>query len=139
VLLRFDGSEVAVERRAFWQRPLAFLPDGLLYLSTECSSNVVQHYTLIRRRPNGVLDELVRGTSTAGLGDAAVLGGAMLISRYAEPEPGLRGPQATAIDASPGSIWLIAGDGSARREVHRAPVPIHQIGITARDGRGEEQ
>ncbi|HZG68293.1 MAG TPA: hypothetical protein VEZ12_16235 [Herpetosiphonaceae bacterium] len=138
VLLRFDGSEVAVERRAFWQRPLAFLPDGLLYLSTECSSNVVQNYTLIRRRPNGMFDELVRGTSTAGLGDTVTLGDAMLISRYAEPEPGLRGPQTTAVEDSPGSIWLIAGDGSARREVHRAPVPIHQIGIAAR-GSGEEQ
>jgi dipeptidyl aminopeptidase/acylaminoacyl peptidase len=138
VLLRFDGSEVAVERRAFWQRPLAFLPDGLLYLSTECSSNVVQNYTLIRRQPNGMLDELVRGTSTAGLGDAVALGDAMLISRYVEPEPGLRGPQATAVEDSLGSIWMIAGDGSARREVHRAPVPIHQIGITARVS-GEEQ
>jgi hypothetical protein len=85
-----------------------------------------------------MLDELVRGTSTAGLGDAVTLGDAMLISRYAEPEPGLRGPQATAVEDAPGSIWLIAGDGSARREVHRAPVPIHQIGIATR-GSGEEQ
>jgi dipeptidyl aminopeptidase/acylaminoacyl peptidase len=130
VLLRFDGTEVAVERRAFWQRPLAFLPSGLLYLSTNCASNVVQQYTLIRRQPTGTLDELVRGTSTAGLGDAVALGDAMLISRYSEPQPGLRGPQALPADDSPGSLWLVAGDGTARRELHRAPVPVNQIGLS---------
>jgi hypothetical protein len=128
VLLRFDGSEVAVERRAFWQRPLAFLPGGLLYLSTDCPSNTVQQYTLIRRRPTGILDELVRGTSAAGVGDAIAIGDALLISRYAEPQPGLRGPQAIASEDTSGSLWLVTGDGSARRELHHAPVPIDHLG-----------
>lgn len=127
VLLRFDGTEVAIERRAFWQRPLAFLPGGLLYISTDCPSNTVQQYTLIRRRPTGSLDELVRGTSSAGVGDAIAVGDGLLISRYAEPQPGVRGPQALPSEDTSGSLWLIAGDGSARRELHHAPVPIDHL------------
>lgn len=139
VLMRFDGAEVAVERRAFWQRPLAFLPGGLLYLSTDCPSTTVQQYTLIRRRPTGILDELVRGTSAAGVGDAIMVGDALLISRYAEPQSGLRGPQAIASEDTSGSLWLIAGDGLARRELHRAPVPINHLASTQGASTAEDQ
>lgn len=129
VLLRFDGGEVAVERRGFWQRPLAFLPDGLLYLSARCASNVAHEYTLLRRDTDGTIADLLSGSSTAGIGEAVVVGNTMLMSRYAQPIPGIRGPQAVPADGSPASIWAIPADLAGRRELYRAPVPVMGIGV----------
>jgi dipeptidyl aminopeptidase/acylaminoacyl peptidase len=127
VLLRFDGSEVAVERRAFWQRPLAFLGDDLFYLATECPSEVAQAYTLLRRRPGNPVEELLRGRSFAGIGEVASVGDALLVNRIDQPVPGLRGPRAVPPAETRSSLWAVARDGSARREIVDAPVPIMDI------------
>ncbi|MDQ5852137.1 MAG: hypothetical protein M3380_08715 [Chloroflexota bacterium] len=133
--LRFDGTEVgARERRGFWQRPLAFLPDGLLYLSTECPSNLVQQYTLRRRQPDGTVEDLVTGRSLAGLGEVTTSEDAVLLTRIDQPQPGLRGAQALPSDESQASLWAMSGDASARRELYRAVVPILNIRSTGNNG-----
>ncbi len=123
-VLRFDGSEVAVERRAFWQRPLAFIGDALVYLGAECPSGVVLPYTLLRRAADGTVDELLEGQTLGAFGDALAIDDQLLISRIADPTPGVKGPRAMPADGSQGSLWLVAADGSARRELLDAPVPI---------------
>lgn len=130
VLLRYDGTEVAVERRAFWQRPLAFLGDGsLIYLSTECPSDVVQAYTLQRRNANGTVDELVRGRTTGGFGGVRVAGDLLLVNRVQRPGAGLRGPRAEPAESSAGSLWAMTRDAGDRREIVRAPVPILDVRV----------
>jgi hypothetical protein len=134
VLLRFDGSEVTVERRAFWQRPLAFLPDGLVYLAAECASSAVLDYKLLLRRANGSVEELLRGRTQAGVGDAMALGELVIISRITQPEPGVRGPKAMPSPVSSGSLWAFATNDAARRELYRAPVPLTGLSSGAVNG-----
>ncbi len=126
-LLRFDGTEVAVEQRGFWQRPLAFLPDGLMYLATECPSNLVQQYTILRRQANGTVEELLSGQALAGFGEVIAADASLLITRIGRPAPGLRGPTATAKHNSSASLWAISADAALRHEIHRAPVPIQGV------------
>ncbi len=128
VLLRFDGTEIAVERRAFWQRPLAFLPDGLIYLSTECPSSTVQQYTLLRRKQDGTTDELLHGSTLGGIGDVVAAGARLLIARLDRPASGVRGPQGAPADGARASLWLISPSGSARHELYQAPVSISNLG-----------
>jgi hypothetical protein len=129
VLLRFDGTEVAVERRGFWQRPLAFEDGALLYLSTACPSEVVQQYTLLRRAADGVVEELLGGSATDGVGEVALLGEQLVVSRSDTPRPGVRGPLAAPADVSRMSLWAIEDDGAVRREVYRSPVPISHLSV----------
>ncbi len=129
VLLRFDGTEVAVEQRGFWQRPLVFQNGELLYLITACPSEVVQNYTLLRRAADGTLDELLSGKTLAGIGEVAVLGDQLIVARSTAPRPGLRGPQTSPSDLSRTSLWELDDNGTIRREVYRSPVPVRNLSV----------
>lgn len=126
-LLRFDGAAVAVEKRAFWQRPLAFSQDGLIYLSTACPSGVAQAYTVVRRDQGGTTSDLLRGRSLAGIGDVIAAGDKLLLTRIERPAPGIMGPQALAKTDSRGSLWMVTMDFQARREILSAPAPISGV------------
>ncbi|HZB94896.1 MAG TPA: hypothetical protein VE268_02945, partial [Herpetosiphonaceae bacterium] len=129
VLLRFDGTEVSVERRAFWQRPLAFVADELVYLSTECPSSTVQEYTLLRRKQDGTTEELLQGRTIGGIGEVVSASDSLLMDRIDRPAPGVRGPQAAPSNNARGSLWIVSADSSARRELYEAPVPLFNIRV----------
>jgi hypothetical protein len=129
VLLRFDGTEVAVERRAFWQRPLAFVADGLVYLATECPSSTVQEYTLLRRKQDGTTEELLQGRTLGGIGEVVSASNSLLVNRIDRPAPGIRGPQAAPSNNARGSLWIVSDDSSTRRELYQAPVPLFNIRV----------
>lgn len=129
VLLRFDGTEVAVERRGFWQRPLLFQDGELLYLLTACRSEVVQQYTLMRRAADGTIDELLTGRTLAGIGEIALLGDQLILARSTAPRPGLKGPRAVPSEVSRTSLWELEDNGTIRREVYRSPVPVRNLSV----------
>lgn len=132
VLMRFDGTEVAVERRGFWQRPLAFSGTSLFYLLTTCPSNVVQEYVLVRRDDDGSIRELLQGKSLASVGDATMSDDLLVLNSVEDPDDSLRGPRAIPSDQSTGTLMLLTADGIGRRQIHHAPVPLRDVRVPTR-------
>ncbi|GAC1354319.1 MAG: hypothetical protein NVSMB42_11890 [Herpetosiphon sp.] len=126
VLLHLDGTRAGADTRGFWQRPLVWTAEGLLYLTTECPSGIVQQYTL-RLRHGTTSDDLLHGTSAGAIGDAVIAATGVFYTRVAEPAEQFRGPRATSAPNSSVSIWWIDASGQHRREVYRAPVPISDL------------
>lgn len=120
VVLRADGTPVAVEQRGFWQRPLAFTSEGLVYLTAECPSESVLQYTVHRRPAGGSVETLVSGSTAAGIGSATVQGGAVIYTRAATDAAGVRGPVLEPGSADRSSIWAMSLDGAVRAELYNA-------------------
>jgi hypothetical protein len=131
VVLRANGTQVAAEKRGFWQRPLAFAGDDLWYLTAECPSQVVLSYTLHRRTAQGTIEDVVSGMSAAEIGTATVQGQALLYIRSEDVDSAagasLRGPRLPAAAEGDSSIWGIAFDGAARAEIFAADQAIEGL------------
>ncbi len=127
VVLRADGSSVAVEQRGFWQRPLAFTPDGLVYLTTECPSESVLRYTVHRRPPRGSIETMFSGQTADGIGAATTQGDTLLYVRSTSDAPGVRGPSVEPGLADESSIWAISVDGTARAQLYTSDSGITQL------------
>lgn len=98
----------------YWTRPLAWDDAGrLLYLSTLCASQVVQDYQLQRWDGAGRSDLLLTGQSFGGIGEAAVVEGALAYVLTDQAGPGPRGPRA-ATPRAPAALWLWDLAGGAR-------------------------
>jgi hypothetical protein len=110
-------------------RPLAFVADELVYLSTECPSSTVQEYTLLRRKQDGTTEELLQGRTIGGIGEVVSASDSLLMDRIDRPAPGVRGPQAAPSNNARGSLWIVSADSSARRELYEAPVPLFNIRV----------
>lgn len=117
VVLRADGTQVAAEKRGFWQRPLAFVEGELIYLSAECPSDTVLSYTLRRRTANGAIENVVQGSTAALLGAATLQDNVLVYVRGEASAPGLRGPAQPLAMSTPSAIWGFALDGSAGAEL----------------------
>lgn len=131
VVLRANGTQVAAEKRDFWQRPLAFAGDELWYLTAECPSEQVLSYTLHRRTAQGTIENVASGVSAAEIGAATTQGDALLYVRSGEasgfPAAGVRGPALRALPELDSSIWGIAKDGSARAQLFTADRVIESL------------
>lgn len=134
VVLRANGTQVAAEKRGFWQRPLAFAGDELWYLTAECPSEQVLSYTLHRRTAQGTIEDVASGVSAAEIGAATVQGDTLLYVRSGEtsgsPATGVRGPALPALPELDSSIWGITLDGSARAQLFAADRPIESLQST---------
>lgn len=123
VILRANGSQLAAEKRGFWQRPLAFAGDELWYLTAECPSQRVLSYTLHRRNGQGTIADVVSGMTAAEIGAATIQGQTLV---YVRSRPGddataeVRGPALALPDGVASSIWGISLDGAERAELHSA-------------------
>ena len=124
VLLQADGTRIGEVGGGYWQRPLAFSNDGLLYLATTCASATTQSYELHLRQASNRDDVISSGITTGGVGNVQLLNNALLYTRILTPTDGPRGPQALAAPDSATALWLITLDGQARRELYQAPVSI---------------
>ncbi len=129
VVLRDDGSQVAVEQRGFWQRPLAFTGQGLVYLTAECPSESVLRYTIQRRPAQGSIETLASGSTASGIGSATALEDMLVYVRTDLEDEGVRGPEVEPQFAASSSIWTLSLDGSTRAEAYRADGSI--AGLTA--------
>lgn len=131
VLLRANGTQVAAEKRGFWQRPLAFAGDDLWYLTAECPSQLVLSYTLHRRTAQGTIEDVVSGSSAAEIGSALVQGETLLYVRSDAADSSVaasvRGPRLPAAAEAASSIWSIAADGTARAQLFSADRAIEQL------------
>lgn len=117
VLLRDDGAQVASEQRGFWQRPLGFDSDDLLYLTADCPSQTVLSYTIYRRAARGTIAPLLSGSSAAGIGTALIVDESLLYVRANDVDARLRGPRLDpTLDAS-SSLWRMSLDGANRAEL----------------------
>ncbi len=126
VLLRDNGVQVASEQRGFWQRPLGFDGDDLLYLTADCPSQTVLTYTIYRRAARGTIAPLLSGNSAAGIGATLVVDESLFYVRTHDSDARLRGPRFDpALDAG-SSLWRMSLDGADRAEL----ISVDQ-GITA--------
>ncbi len=126
VVLDASGKQVTADQRGYWQRPLGFTADGLLYLTTECPSAAVQRYTLRVRRGTTSTD-LLSGLTAAGLGAPLVADGTLIYSRFAVTDGAIYGPAVQPRGDTPTALWAMALDGSARQEFYRAPVAVTEL------------
>jgi hypothetical protein len=127
VVLRLDGSQVAVEQRGFWQRPLAFTSDGLVYLTVECPATTVLRYSLRRRTAQGQVETLLSGSTADAIGAVVMLGEMLVYVRMDAPEVSPRGLVITPLPDTPSSVWLLADSGSVRTNVYEAPELIDNL------------
>jgi hypothetical protein len=132
VVLRDDGSQVAVEQRGFWQRPLAFTEQGLVYLTVECPSESVARYTVQRRPPQGSIETIASGSTAAGVGSATAQGDMLLYVRTELENDGVRGQQVEPQLGTPSSIWGLSLDGSTRDDVYSADGSITSLTAAGR-------
>lgn len=131
VVLRADGTSVAVEQRGFWQRPLAFTPSGLVYLTTECPSESVLRYTLHRRPSQGSIEAIFSGQTADGIGAATTQGDTLLYVRSTLNTGGLRGNLVEPGPDDESSIWALSPDGASRAQVYTTRSGITQLQATA--------
>ncbi len=124
VLLRADGSVLATEQRGFRQRPLGFAGDGLMYLTSECPSDTVQHYALRRRTERGTTETLLAGSTARTVDVAATSGDALVYVRA------LVGQDATTNESS--EVWVLANNDAARARLYRSQTPVtHAVLVPA--------
>lgn len=105
VVLDAQGKELDTISSGYWTRPLGWRNDGgLLFLTSDCISTLVQNYTL--GVLNGGKEEvLTSGTSLNGISSAVATGEGVAYTLLEHPQPGARGPG--AVDpSSPSSLWL---------------------------------
>jgi len=124
VILRPDGTQVAAEKRGFWQRPLGFSDAGLFYLTAECPSESVLRYTLHRRSGQGSINNILEGSTGASIGDAALHDDTLVYVRASSQLAGLRGPQAPSELEGASSLWRMSADGEQRVELFAADTAI---------------
>lgn len=133
VVLRANGTQVAAEKRGFWQRPLAFAGDELWYLTAECPAEQVLSYRLHRRTAQGTIENVASGVTAAEIGAATAQGDTLLYVRSGaaegSPAAGLRGPALPVVPDLDSSIWGIAQDGSARAELFSADDAIENLSV----------
>lgn len=128
VVLRPDGSQVVTIQRGYWQRPLAWSRDGLVYLTTECPSAVEQRYSL-RVRRGARDDSVLSGVTGREVGDVVVVGNNLIYSRVSSADTLLRGPAVLPATDAPASVWLTTLDGRDRRVVYEAPVAVTNVQV----------
>jgi dipeptidyl aminopeptidase/acylaminoacyl peptidase len=126
VVLQADGALVATEQRGFWQQPLGFSSDGLLYITTECPSATVQRYALRRRTERGTIETLLTGSTANTIGAALVQGDALVYARSAAAQGSTPAANGAASQAA-SELWLLTDNGAARRLLHRAPASITRV------------
>lgn len=127
VVLRVDGTQVAAEKRGFWQRPLAFSSTGLIYLTVECPSESLLTYTIHRRTAQGTIETLASGRTATDFGAVAAVGDNLLYVRTVTNRSGLRGPLTRSELDTASSIWMMTADGSGRAELYAAPSPVTNL------------
>jgi hypothetical protein len=131
VVLRADGTSVAVEQRGFWQRPLAFTPSGLVYLTAECPAESVLRYTVHRRPAQGSIETLFSGQTADSIGAATTQGDTWLYVRSTLTSGGTRGPFVEPGFDAESAIWAISADGASRAQVYTTDGGITQLQSTA--------
>ncbi|HEX6289224.1 MAG TPA: hypothetical protein VFZ66_08540 [Herpetosiphonaceae bacterium] len=124
VVLRPDGTQVAAEKRGFWQRPLAFTSAGLIYLTAQCPSETVLSYTVHRRSPQGTIEALAAGDTNAAIGAAAVVGDTLLYVRTPSEATGVRGAYVEPEPDDVSTIWAMSSDGTNRAELWAADAAV---------------
>jgi hypothetical protein len=129
VVLRPDGTQVAAEKRGFWQRPLAFTSAGLIYLTAECPAESVLSYTLHRRSRQGTIESLVSGDTALAIGAVAVEGDTLLYVRVPSQTPGVRGAYVEPEPDAASSIWAISSDGTNRAELFTVDAAITDVQV----------
>lgn len=132
IVLRPDGTQVAAEQRGFWQRPLAYSADGLVYLTADCPSGGVLRYTLQLRTAQGRIEGLATGETAAAIGAATAAGDALLYVRSETIAAGVRGPILEPQAGQSSGIWQIALDDGAVSEVLAVDDAITGLQATSR-------
>lgn len=101
----------------YWSRPLIWDAEGdLIYMTTLCASGLVQDYQVYRWQGAGRSSLLATGQSLSSYGQATAIGAGMAYILALDPQPGPRGPLASA-PRSPTSIWLWNFDSGARGQI----------------------
>lgn len=120
LLLDASGTEQDVISEGYWTRPLGWNRSGeLFYLTTDCSSTLVQDYALFRRDRSGANRLLLAGVTTGGFGAAAALDRGLLYVAGGTTRLGLRGPSNIA-PQSPTELWFWDLQRNTRSVLHRA-------------------
>jgi hypothetical protein len=129
VVLRPDGTQVATEKRGFWQHPLAFTSEGLIYLTAECPSETVLSYTVHRRSRQGRIESLLSGDTHTAIGAAVVDGDTLIYVRTPMQAAGLRGPAVEPELDAASAIWTMSSDGTNRGELFAADSAVTGVQI----------
>src|SRR6266542_2559956 len=119
-LLLFDAAGAPLTTQGqinsgYWNRPLAWSADGtLIYLNSECASEIVQSYTVHARALKTGADRVVAvGATLGGIGNFTANGKGLAYVTLDRAPAGARGP--LQIDAdSPSTLWFwdIGGNGA---------------------------
>lgn len=112
--------------RPFWTRPVAWGDDGTLYyLTTLCSSSVVQEYALYGRNAQG--DQLIAtGTALGGLGSFVAFDNALAYVAADRVDAGARGLVPITL-RSPTTLWFWELDSGRRGHLLRAERGILEL------------
>jgi hypothetical protein len=127
LLLDADGVQQDAISEGYWTRPLAWTNRGdLLYLTTACSSTLVQDYQLVRRTSSGADRPVVSGLTMGAVGDAATLNSnlAYVTGEYALPGP--RGPN-NITPYTPSDLWLWNLESGSRSIIYSADNAITSV------------
>ncbi len=120
VLLDANGATQETISEGFWNRPLAWSDDGsLFYLTTACTSTLVQEYTLSMRDSSGSARLLSSGSTLGTFGDAVALDGGLAYVAAERAEPGQRGAGSIALQSA-SAIWFLDPANDVRRQVYAA-------------------
>ena len=126
-----DRPEPAAEpeyRGPYWTRPLAWdAQGGLIYMSTLCASDLVQDYQIYHWQGPKRSDLVGTGQSVGSFGAATLVGDGLAYIVTGAPQPGPRGPLASA-PRSPASLWVWDLVGGARGRILDTERGIAAIG-----------
>jgi len=94
-------------KKGYWTRPLAWQKDGsLIYLTTACTSTLVDDYALYRRSKDGKEPRLLAtGANLGALGEVVATEQGLAYVLATRAQPGTRGPTLVA-PHSPASLWF---------------------------------
>lgn len=128
LILDSEGEEIEIMSDGYWTRALGWRDDGgLLFLSNDCISTLVQSYSLGVIN-SGKIELLASGTSLIAINAAAVHGDQIAYVIAQQPAPGERGPL-TIVPSSSSELWiwdLAKGERASSYKADRAISDLQQ-------------
>jgi hypothetical protein len=130
ILLDANGQEIKGQSPVgggYWNRPVAWSPDGtLFYLTSECVSDVAHTYTLHTRTRAGQDRTVAAGTTLGAFGEFVATDGGLVYATLEVAAPGPRGPL-RVVRGAPSTLWfwdLVSGSRTPLAEVDSAVVGL---------------